>query len=140
MSNDMNTLIKEAVPNQEQANELMGKLFTAAQPESLFTEPVVQGEYAVIMASEMMGGLGYGFGGGGGSAPGEVEGSGFGGGGGGGGSMMARPVAAISVGPDGVRVEPIVDPTKIAIAFFTSLAAMFISLRRIKRQAAEWGD
>ncbi len=140
MSNEMNTLIKEAVPNQEQANELMGKLFTAAQPESLFTEPVVQGEYAVIMASEMMGGLGYGFGGGGGSAPGEVEGSGFGGGGGGGGSMMARPVAAISVGPDGVRVEPIVDPTKIAIAFFTSLAAMFISLRRIKRQAAEWGD
>ncbi|MCB8984739.1 MAG: hypothetical protein H6659_13000 [Ardenticatenaceae bacterium] len=139
MNNNLNTFVKETIPNQEQANELMGKLFTAAQPESLFTKPTVQGDYAVIMASEMMGGLGYGFGGGGGgSAPDEEDGSGFGGGGGGGGSMMARPVAAISVGPDGVRVEPIVDPTKIAIAFFTSMAAMFITLRRINRQAAEW--
>ena len=137
MSNEFNTLIKEAVPNQDQANELMGRLFTAAQPESLFSEPVVQGDYAVIMASEMLGGLGYGYGGGGGSSPDEADGSGYGGGGGGGGSMMTRPVAAISIGPDGVRVEPIVDPTKIAIAFFTTLAAMFISLRRIGRRVEE---
>lgn len=137
MSNEFNTLIKETIPNQDQANELMGRLFTAAQPESLFSEPVVQGDYAVIMASEMLGGLGYGYGGGGGSAPDEADGSGYGGGGGGGGSMMARPVAAISIGPDGVRVEPIVDPTKIAIAFFTTLAAIFISLRRISRRVEE---
>ena len=139
MNNDLNTLIKESVPNQTEANELMGRLFTAAQPESLLSEPVVQGDYAVIIASEMMGGLGYGYGGGGGSAPDAEDGSGFGSGGGGG-SMMARPVAAISVGPDGVRVEPIVDPTKIAIAFFTTMAAIFVSLRRISRRAGELAD
>ncbi len=137
MNNDLNTLIKESIPNQTEANELMGRLFTAAQPESLLSEPMVQGDYAVIIASEMMGGLGYGYGGGGGSAANAEDGSGFGGGGGGGGSMMARPVAAISVGPDGVRVEPIVDPTKIAIAFFTTMAAIFVSLRRISRRVEE---
>ena len=63
----MGSLIKESVPNQTQANELMGRMFTAAKPESLFSQPVVQGEYAVVMASEMIGGLGDGFGGGGGS-------------------------------------------------------------------------
>ncbi|MCZ7670108.1 MAG: hypothetical protein M5U34_24495 [Chloroflexi bacterium] len=58
---------------------------------------------------------------------------GSGGGGGGGGSIMARPVAVISIGPKGVRVEPIMDPTKIVIAFFTTMAAVFISLRRIRK-------
>lgn len=140
MNDDFKTLILENVPNQTRANELMGRLFTAAQPDSLLSEPVVQGDYAVIMASEMIGGLGYGFGGGGGLDQEAGEGAGFGGGGGGGGSLMARPVAAISVGPDGVRVEPIVDPTKIAIAFFTTLAAIFISLRRIARRVEELGD
>jgi uncharacterized spore protein YtfJ len=142
MTTDTNTFITESVPNQQQANELMNKLFVAAQPESLFSAPVVQGEYAVVMASEMIGGLGYGFGGGGGTGPQATDGSaeggfGSGGGGGGGGSMMARPVAAISIGPDGVRVEPIMDPTKIAIAFFTTLAAMFVTLSRIKRQTQD---
>lgn len=140
MKPDMGSLIKESVPNQTQANELMGRMFTAAKPESLFSQPVVQGEYAVVMASEMIGGLGYGFGGGGGTGPQAEDGSaegGFGGGGGGGGSMMARPVAAISIGPDGVHVEPIMDPTKIAIAFFTTLAAIAVSLRRISRRVEE---
>lgn len=67
MKPNMDSFIKESVPNQTQANELMGRMFTAAQPGSLFSQPVVQGEYAVVMASEMIGGLGYGFGGGGGN-------------------------------------------------------------------------
>ena len=61
---------------------------------------------------------------------------GFGRGGGGGGGTTARPVAAIIMGPDGVRVEPIVDPTKIAIAFFTAFGAMMIALRKM-RQASQ---
>jgi len=44
-------------------------------------------------------------------------------------------VAAILIGPDGVRVEPIVDPTKIAIAFFTTIGAMFVSWRAIRKAA-----
>lgn len=140
MELELNTFIKETVPNQEQANVLMGKLFQAAQPESLYSPPVVQGDHAVIIVSEVAGGIGYGFGGGGGvtsAEEGESAEGGAGGGGGGGGSIMGRPVAAISIGPNGVHVEPIVDPTKIAIAFFTALAAIFVAIGRIKRQAAD---
>ncbi|MCZ7670107.1 MAG: hypothetical protein M5U34_24490 [Chloroflexi bacterium] len=66
MSVEFNKLISESFPNQREANELMGKLFAAAQPDAIFSQPVVQGEYAIITASEMIGGLGYGYGGGGG--------------------------------------------------------------------------
>jgi uncharacterized spore protein YtfJ len=62
-----------------------------------------------------------------------------GGGGGGGGFSFGRPVAAVVIEPNGVRVEPIVDPTKLGIAFFTTLGAMFFawtSLRRATNQLA----
>lgn len=143
MSEDFNQLILESFPSQKDANELMDKMFEAAKPSSIFSEPVVHGEYAVITASETIGGLGYGFGGGGGSegskdaeegAEAGAGGYGSGGGGGGGGSILARPVAVISIGPDGVRVEPIMDPTKIAIAFLTTIAAIFMSMRRIQKR------
>ena len=45
---------------------------------------------------------------------------------------MARPVATIIVSPAGVRVEPVVDVTKIAVTLFTALGAMAISLRKMK--------
>jgi len=142
MSVEMNEIIAESVPTQEDANELMDKMFEAAKPSSIFSEPVVYGEYAVITASETIGGLGYGYGGGSGveGSSSDEEGEtrtgsyGSGGGGGGGGSILARPVAAISIGPDGVRVEPIMDPTKIAIAFLTTMAAIFMSLRQIRKK------
>jgi len=142
MSVEINEIIAESVPTQEDANELMDKMFEAAKPSSIFSEPVVHGEYAVITASETIGGLGYGYGGGGGveGSSSDEEGEsgtgsyGSGGGGGGGGSILARPVAAISIGPDGVRVEPIMDPTKIAIAFLTTMAAIFMSLRQIRKK------
>jgi uncharacterized spore protein YtfJ len=142
MSEEFNKLILESFPSQKAANELMDKMFEATKPGSIFSEPVVHGEYAVIMASETIGGLGYGYGGGGAvdGSKDEDEGAesgmtsyGSGGGGGGGGSILARPVAAISIGPDGVRVEPIVDPTKIAIAFLTTMTAIFMSMRRIRK-------
>lgn len=75
---------------------------------------MTQGAYTVITASELSIGLGFGFGGG----------------------AMARPVAAIEIGPSGVRVEPIVDPTKISIAFFTATGSMFMMLLKMKRAAA----
>jgi uncharacterized spore protein YtfJ len=141
MSVEFNTVISESIPTQKDANELMDKMFESARPSAIFSQPVVHGEYAVITASETIGGLGYGYGGGyGGDDPADEgedadpDGASFGGGGGGGGggTILARPVAAISIGPDGVRVEPIVDPTKIAIAFLTTMAAIFMSLRRIR--------
>lgn len=136
-------VIKEHIPDQKAANELMGQLFTTARPSAVYSEPVTQGDYTVITASEVSVGLGYGYGGGGGSGTPEAaeeEGAGdtamgFGSGGGGGGGAAARPVAVIEIGPHGVRVEPVVDPTKIALAFFTAFGSMFVMLNRMRKKA-----
>lgn len=143
--NDAVRFIKESVPDQSAANELMGRLFDAARPEAVYSEPVTQGEYTVITASEISVAMGYGYGGGGGGGPSgenEEEASdekreavGYGSGGGGGGGSSARPVAVIEIGPNGVRVEPVVDPTKIVLAFFTAFGAMFMMLAKMKRAA-----
>jgi uncharacterized spore protein YtfJ len=90
--------------------------------------------------------MGFGFGLGGGSdrggrrqrvsedKPQDEEGeAGIGGGGGGGGASAGRPVAVISIGPEGVQVEPVVDPTKIALAFFTTLGSMFFMLSKMRK-------
>ena len=140
-------IIAEKLPDQKQAFELMDRLFETASPASVYSEPIEAGEYKVITASEVSVGLGYGFGGGGGfgDIPSEGQdgnaeeagdagkGGGIGAGGGGGGGSLGRPVAAIEIGPQGVRVEPIVDPTKIAIAFFTTLMSMFMMMGQMKR-------
>ena len=141
MDKTLPEMILETIPNQQRANELMARLFEMARPETVFSPPVSQGDYTVITASEMTMGLGFGYGGGGGSneQPSVAEGQppaaniGSGGGGGGGGTVMSRPVAVIEIGPHGVRVEPIMDPTKIALAFFTTLVTMFMFLRQLKR-------
>ncbi len=141
MNEKLKSLIIESTPDQESSNALIGRLFDAAKPEAVFSEPVTSGDYTVITASEITVGMGAGYGGGGGFSPDEdapddenndMDG-GFGGGGGGGGGTMARPVAAISIGPDGVHVEPIVDPTKIAVAFFTTFFAMMMTLAKVRK-------
>jgi uncharacterized spore protein YtfJ len=137
MSEEFNKLIIESVPNQERANELIGRLFDVTQPSAVFSQPITNGPYTVITASEVTVGMGAGYGGGGGVGPdndeGETAASGFGGGGGGGGTAMARPVAAIIIEPDGVRVEPIMDPTKIAVAFFTTFISIVMSVSKLRK-------
>ena len=139
MNEEFNKLIIESVPNQEKANEVIGRLFDVAQPSSVFSQPVTNGPYTVITASEVTVGMGAGYGGGGGVGPndeqGETTGSGFGGGGGGGGTALARPVAAIIIEPDGVRVEPIMDPTKIAVAFFTTFISIVMTLSKLRKSS-----
>ena len=46
--------------------------------------------------------------------------------------MLSRPVAAIVISPAGVRVEPIVDVTKIVLATFTTLGFMVAMLTRMR--------
>ena len=144
--------------NQEASQDILEKFVETARPSSVFAPPLTAGDYTVITASEVYAGMGVGFGGGGGSAPtapeepigdqppmeqpageGEDEefspGSGVGYGGGGGGVTMGRPVAAITIGPDGVRVEPIVDATKIAIALFTTIGAMALMFSRMAKMS-----
>jgi uncharacterized spore protein YtfJ len=61
--------------------------------------------------------------------------AGMGGGGGGGGGASGRPVAVISISEDGVVVEPVVDATKIALAFFTALGSMVFMLLKMRKAA-----
>ena len=141
--------------NQENSQQILEKFVETARPSSVFAPPLTAGEYTVITASEVYAGMGVGFGGGGGSGPGDSgelagdrppaeqpavdedlpPGSGVGYGGGGGGVTLGRPVAAITIGPDGVSVEPIVDATKIAIAFFTTIGAMALMFSRMMKMS-----
>jgi uncharacterized spore protein YtfJ len=109
----------------------LANLFDVYQPGVVFSEPYFVDDHTVITASEVYVGMGLGFASGSGRGD---EGAGEGGGGGGGGGSAGRPVAAIIVGPQGVRVEPIVDVTKIALAFFTTLGAMFFTWRAMRRR------
>lgn len=122
------------VRTSQEANQTIRRLFDVAAPGAVYGDPVTAGEYTVITAGEISVGMGLGFGTGGG---GDEKESGGGSGGGGGGASMGRPVAVISVGPNGVHVEPVVDPTKIAIAFFTALGAIFLAGRRMGKMRRE---
>jgi uncharacterized spore protein YtfJ len=136
-----------AAKSQEQATRLFERLMEVAQPESVYSEPVTSGELTVITASEVTTGLGFGFGVGGGTGmnpasqekskePGDMgQGSGSGGGGGGGGGSIARPVAVITISPQGVRVEPVVDATKLGLALFVTVGSMFMMLSRMWRMS-----
>jgi uncharacterized spore protein YtfJ len=146
MSEDVGGIVATAVKSQEEAIALIEKLFDVAQPSALFSEPVTLGERTVITASEVKVGMGFGFVSGGGSRteqaegePHEEMGAGFGGGGGGGGVSGGRPVAAISIGPEGLQVQPVVDVTKIALAFFTALGAMFMAANRMRAASRKLG-
>ncbi len=128
--------LKSAVKTIDQAANLIGRLFVVAEPGAVFSEPVKAGDYTVITASEVTIGMGVGFGSGGGTDE-EGKSEGAGGGGGGGGYSMGRPVATISVGPNGVMFQPIVDVTKLGIAFFTAVGAMFIAWRQMRKAAED---
>jgi len=146
MSEEFNEVMATAVKNQEQAAELVEKLFAVAQPGAVYGEPVTAEGYTVITASEVSVGMGFGYGigsGSGGARRGQRESeeepqdegseAGVGGGGGGGGGSMGRPVAAITISPQGVRIDPIVDVTKIALAFFTTIGSMFFMLSKMRK-------
>lgn len=147
MSEFKSGVIFESIPNQKEANKLLNRLYDVAQPNAVFSDPVVSGDHTVIMAQEVSVTLGTGYGGGGGiSSTGEEQehadtdesgSAGIGSGGGGGGTATARPVAVITISPDGVHVEPIVDPTKIGLAFFTTIGAIFMMMGRMRRLARQ---
>jgi uncharacterized spore protein YtfJ len=137
-----------ATLREQQGLAVLDRLLTVAEPGAVFGEPVTGGDYTVITASEVSVGLGFGYGSGGGTGPsadkaGEaipttkqtMVAAGYGGGGGGGGGAMARPVAVISIGPDGVRIKPVVDQTKITLALLTTLGGMLIAFRKMVKAA-----
>jgi uncharacterized spore protein YtfJ len=107
--------------------ESLASIVGEASPHTIFSEPIVAGDHQIITASAWERGGGFGFGGGTGDGP---DGSGTGAGGGGGGGSQGRPVAVIRIGPGGVRVEPILDFTKILVTVLLAALGVWRALRR----------
>ena len=124
-------------------NSTMETFIESASVDRVYGAPVEVGETKIIPAAENLVVMGFGAGGGYGSAPiagdeetqsvGEGVGEGGGGGGAGGGRTLSRPVAVIIASPDGVRVEPVADRTKVLMAAITAagfVAGMFFRMSR----------
>lgn len=98
-------------------------MLDTASVKAVYGAPVKHGDNVVIPAAEVLWAGGFGFGSGGDEA----------GGGGGGGYVLSRPVAAIVISPHSVRLELIVDATKIALAVFTTIGLVGSLLIRMLR-------
>ena len=122
----------ESISSTAEANGVLAKFLRLGTAEAAVAT-TTQGDNTVITLNEIGGAFGYGFGGGK-SNEGEE-----GGGGGGGGTTWSRPVAAVLITPQGVQVEPVVDVTKIVVTLFTTLAAIVMAVRQIKRTQREIG-
>jgi uncharacterized spore protein YtfJ len=129
--------------NQAGAMEKLDKLFAVAQPGAVYSEPIQAEGQTVITLNEVtvMVGYGFGIGEGGGTPNGEAKEAkapmqgGSGGGGGGGGFSAGRPVAIVTLNANGVTIKPVVDMTKLAIAFLTTFGAMALMLARMNRMS-----
>lgn len=114
----------------QKTGDFIDKMVEAASAEAVFGTPIERGETTIIPCCEVMAGGGMGLGGG--PAPaGEGGKTALGWGTGTGGGSSARPIALIVVSPDGVKVEPIVDATKVALAGLTTVGFMLLWLARL---------
>ena len=120
MIETLNGVTAATEQSPQDTQKVVEKIFSAAQPSAVFAPPVVSGAYTVITASEVFAGGGFGFG------PASQ-------GGGGGGASHGRPIAAILIGPDGVKVQPVVDATKIAVTMMTAWAGVAVMAVRLAR-------
>jgi uncharacterized spore protein YtfJ len=128
--------------------DTMEKFLSAASVEAVYGKPVKNGDTLIIPSAEVLSGMGFGVGFGSGSGgeshdedDGDASGTpagGSGGGGGGGGRVLSRPVAVIIASPEGVRIEPVVDVTKVALAALTAGGFMVgMLLRMLGRREAD---
>lgn len=136
----------------DRAAEVLADLVSVANADRVYSAPVRAGDRTVITAAEVQTGMGFGYGldtgeGGRGTDPdekGRVVSRGWGrrhrgeagarGGGGGGGQAAGRPVAVITIDADGVRVEPVLDRTKIAVTALLAFRAIGLTLIRGRRR------
>jgi uncharacterized spore protein YtfJ len=145
MADNFNAMLPALDKAMDQGRSMMERLLSAAHANSVFSQPITAGNHTVILASEVMAGGGFGSGQGGGSGPAPTPATlstaldqppatfGAGGGMGGAGGSSGRPVAAISIGPDGVTIKPILDPTKLALAALTTWAAVALTMARLSK-------
>ncbi len=107
--------------------DTMEEFLSTADVSRVYGEPILTKDTLILPTAEIVAGMGFGAGYGMGPND-EEEIQGLGGGGGGGGRVFARPVAVIVSTPEGVRVDPVVDPTKIALAAFTTFGFVMATL------------
>ena len=107
-------------------NDTLEYFLSTASVEAVYNEPIKHGNTLMIPAAEVVSIMGFGVGGGEANQNGADSG-----GGGGGGSVYSRPVAVIISSPEGVRVDPVFDLTKIALAGMTTGLLMFGMVARL---------
>ncbi|MFZ2096128.1 MAG: spore germination protein GerW family protein [Anaerolineales bacterium] len=118
----------------EMFQDTMEEFLAAADVRVVYGEPIQHEDTTIIPTAEVLCGLGFGVGSGTGTNADEgadKPSSGTGSGGGGGGRILSRPVAVVIASPEGVRVEPVVDITKIALAGLTALGFMVSMMFRM---------
>ena len=123
-------VVEDAGQAIDMVQETMETLLDTADVSKVYGEPIAHEETLIIPAAEVVAVAGFGAGYGSG---GPEDAGGEGGGGGGGGNTFSRPVAVVIADQNGVRVEPVVDPTKIAMTFFTALGFMVATIARMTR-------
>ena len=126
MTDEMNTETPEQ-SSMDVFQDTMEEFLAAADVSVVYGEPIQHGDTIIIPTAEVLCGLGFGVASGSGTSAEEnpdkpSKGSGLGGGGGG--RILSRPVAVVVASSEGVRVEPVVDITKIGLAALTALGFM----------------
>jgi uncharacterized spore protein YtfJ len=104
----------------------------AASGERAVGPTTTAGDHVVIPLVETYAQGGFGAGGGSGNE-GEASG-GSGGGGGGGGVGRSRTIAIADVGPDGVKIRPVIDVTGLALPAVSAIAALLVRSARRRRR------
>ena len=118
---------KAKAPLANPTEQVLDRLVTTARADTIFGQPVERGDTIVIPCSEVAIAMTMGSG----SGPVDAQGNSTGGGSGGGGATRGRPVAAIVITKEGVRVEPIFDITKIVLASLTTGAFILYWVGRL---------
>jgi len=126
MTDEMN-LNQPGEAGLEVYQDTVDEFLAAADVSVVYGEPIQHDDTLIIPTAEILCAMGFGVGSGSGNSAEQnpdkpSQGSAFGGGGGG--RVLSRPVAVVVASPEGVRVEPVIDLTKIALAGLTALGFM----------------
>jgi uncharacterized spore protein YtfJ len=113
--------------------DTMSKFMEAADVRKVYGRATKHGDVTIIPAAEVLVAMGFALGASSGTDSTQKS-EGTGGGGGGGGRTLARPVAIIVASPDGVKVEPVIDPTKIVMAGLTAVGFVSGMMFRMMRK------
>ena len=126
MTDEMDTNTPED-SGLDRFQDTMEEFLATADVGVVYGEPIEHEDTMIIPTAEVLCGLGFGVGSGGATSTEQnpdKPSRGSGSGGGGGGRILSRPVAVVIANSEGVRVEPVVDIPKSALAGLTALGFM----------------